>query len=105
MASIVTGLAGGGAAQGQTLPRVASARPAREATYLRLFREVANLEAEADSLEAQGAQPTLLREYHQKWLRLSPARAAQLKQVAVECMRELKSEGAVAESGARSSTA
>lgn len=100
MALVLAGLAVGGTAHGQTPPRMASGGAAREATYLKLFQEVANLEAEADSLKAQGAQPTLLREYHQKWLRLSPARAAQLKRAALECMTDLKSQGFIADPGA-----
>ena len=86
----VTALAATGLAQIQPAPQASPGRTSREALYLRLFREMDRFEAQADALEAQGVAATNLREYHQKWLRLSPGRAAQLKQVAAECLRELR---------------
>lgn len=97
---ILAGLAGSVLAQGRIPPRVASAQTTREATYLRLFREIDKLEAKAATPGLSVAQQAQLRGYHQKWLGLSPARAAQLRQAAVECMRDLRSEGMVAASGA-----
>ena len=88
-----------GLARAQAPVRQASGGVAREAMYLRLFQEIDKFEAEADALEATGVQPTELRSYHQRWLRLSPDRADLLKQAALECMRDLRSSGMLAEHG------
>jgi hypothetical protein len=67
--------------------------------YLRLFREIADLEARADAEEAKGVTPSKLRNYHQWRIGLSPVRGAQLRDAALECLKGLKSEGLVDERG------
>ena len=96
---VVTLLAVGGAAHGQSAAPLRSGGVAREAMYLRLFQEIDNFEAEADALEATGVQPTNLRNYHRRRLGLSEAHAALLKQTALDCVRDLRSSGALARRG------
>lgn len=89
----------GGAAHGQNTARLQSGGVAREAMYLRLFQEIDNFEAQADALESTGVQPTNLRSYHQKRLGLSEAHAVLLKQTALDCVRDLRSSGMLAQRG------
>lgn len=89
--AIVVGVAVGGFAQGQPVGMLVQGTMTRNAMYQRLFQEIAHFEA--DRREATGATVAALRTYQRQQLGLSDGEAAQLRAAAVDCVRQLRTDG------------